>query len=320
MSTTSGRKIKMSHVIIASLLLVIILMAGFIYYYLQSRNPVDTVKSLVRRTSGEPQYEMAIYGDEKDPLNNPTYVYAQGSRIYVADNGNGCVKVFNYSGGMEKVIGKGKLQHPFGMAVIGDSLYVADLGLNKIAIFSLDGAFKGYFAEKDIKRPVDVVGKNGKIYVTDIARSEVKVFTSEGKLLLKFGGEGEGKGQLKYPNGLAVDDQGRIYVADSNNNRIQIFDEKGKLLLATDPRNDASNLVIPRGISLTKDGKMTVASPLGNYVAVLSEKGEKESVVGYAENDQDALFLPNCTFVDEEGRLLVADSGNNRIVVFRLPS
>jgi len=38
---------------------------------------------------------------------------------------------------------------------------------------------------------------------------------------------GSADGQLKYPQGVAVDSQGYVYVADTDNHRVQKFDSKG---------------------------------------------------------------------------------------------
>jgi hypothetical protein len=38
-----------------------------------------------------------------------------------------------------------------------------------------------------------------------------------------WGSEGNGIGQLKYPEAVAVDTQGVLYVADRGNDRVQMF-------------------------------------------------------------------------------------------------
>jgi hypothetical protein len=54
-----------------------------------------------------------------------------------------------------------------------------------------------------------------------------------GASVTSFGGEGERAGQLKSPNGVAIDaSNGDVYVADQNNNRIDKFDRSGNFLLA----------------------------------------------------------------------------------------
>ncbi len=48
----------------------------------------------------------------------------------------------------------------------------------------------------------------------------------------KFGGYGEGNGQLNSPQGIAIDRDGNIYVADMRNSRIVKFSSAGEFLLS----------------------------------------------------------------------------------------
>jgi tripartite motif-containing protein 71 len=49
-----------------------------------------------------------------------------------------------------------------------------------------------------------------------------------GDFLFSFGSPGTMQGQIKYPKGIAIDDQGFVVVADSGNNRIQVFHGDGR--------------------------------------------------------------------------------------------
>ena len=86
-----------------------------------------------------------------------------------------------------------------------------------------------------------------------------------------------GDGQFYEPWGVAVDAQGNIYVADTWNGRIQVFD--------------------PAGNFLRKWGAFAIA----------------QGDVG----DPNALFGPRGMTIDLDGNLVVADTGNKRIVRFR---
>jgi sugar lactone lactonase YvrE len=68
----------------------------------------------------------------------------------------------------------------------------------------------------------------GYLYVLDHTNQIVMKFGPEGQYIDKFGGQGEGPGQFRSPDSLAIDTQGRIYVGESR--RIQIFDRDGNYL------------------------------------------------------------------------------------------
>ena len=86
-----------------------------------------------------------------------------------------------------------------------------------------------------------------------------------------------GDGQFYEPWGVAVDGSGNIYVADTWNGRIQVFDGQGNFL--------------------RKWGAFAIASGDGG--------------------DPNALFGPRGLAFDLDGNLVVADTGNKRIVRFR---
>lgn len=68
----------------------------------------------------------------------------------------------------------------------------------------------------------------GYLYILDHTNQIVMKFGPEGQYIDKFGGKGEGPGQFRSPDSLAIDTQGRIYVGESR--RIQIFDRDGNYL------------------------------------------------------------------------------------------
>ena len=59
--------------------------------------------------------------------------------------------------------------------------------------------------------------------VTEWANHCVSVFHTSGKCVGSFGKRGSGKDGLKYPRGIAVDQDGFVFVCDLDNSRIQVF-------------------------------------------------------------------------------------------------
>ncbi len=115
-------------------------------------------------------------------------VGADGS-VYVSDQMNFRVQMFDRSGTLVRVIG----------------------GI---------GTGPGHFA-----RPKGVaVDSEGHLYVVDAAFGNVQVFNPEGALLLPFGSGGDAAGHQILPLGVATDGRDRIYLVDRFNNRIQIYE------------------------------------------------------------------------------------------------
>ena len=72
---------------------------------------------------------------------------------------------------------------------------------------------------------VDAVGN---IYVLSDSSASVLKYTPDGRLLTRFGSEGEEEGQFDLPYSIAVDGQGRIYVSDIDG--ISVFASDGRYL------------------------------------------------------------------------------------------
>lgn len=100
----------------------------------------------------------------------------------------------------------------------------------------------------------------------------------------KWGTQGSGNGQFKFPQGIAVDSSGRVYVADTSNNRVQLFK------LATPCPSGTTQIV--SGVCFVKAWG-TFGSGNGQF------------------------NIPTQVALDSSGRVYIADSGNNRIQVFR---
>jgi DNA-binding beta-propeller fold protein YncE len=140
------------------------------------------------------------------------------------------------------------------------------------------------------------VGADGRRYIADTDNHRVVVLDAGGGFVSAFGsycqlaegessgcvdpdgsGPGEiGDGQFYEPWGIAVDDSGTIYVADTWNGRIQALDIDGNLL-----------------------------HKWGQFSSTSGELG-----------DAYAMFGPRGLTVDGGGNLLVADTGNKRILHF----
>ena len=107
--------------------------------------------------------------------------------IYVADNGNNCVKVFDNTAkyllkfGDGK--GEGKMSYPRGLLIRGNKVFVSHSDC--ILVYQLDGKF-----------------------------------------VSSIGSKGSGELQFNYPWGLSTDEYNNdIYICDNGNHRIQIISE-----------------------------------------------------------------------------------------------
>ena len=69
----------------------------------------------------------------------------------------------------------------------------------------------------------DPSSPDNEVLVLDTGTARVQIFDQNGKFLRKFGNEGKGPGEFRFPAGLALEDGVRLSVGDRGNGRIQVF-------------------------------------------------------------------------------------------------
>jgi len=148
-------------------------------------------------------------------------------RLYVADNANGVIKVFDKaSGEVVKTIGDqgdpaNRLDRPTNLAFDHDGyLYVTDISRFQVVKFDRDGHFQSTFGRAgdgpgQFARPKGVaLDRENHVYAVDAAFSTVQIFNREGRLLMFFGEGGEKPGNFTLPAKVAIDYDNLQYFRD----------------------------------------------------------------------------------------------------------
>ncbi len=90
-----------------------------------------------------------------------------------------------------------------------------------------------------------------------------------------FGSEGTGKGQLRWPTGIATDGNGHVWVADSANNRVEEFNEAGECIFEFGTYGSADGqFKEPLSIALASTGKIWVTDSGNDRVEEFSQEGK----------------------------------------------
>lgn len=148
---------------------------------------------------------------------------------------------------------------------------------------------------------------------------------------------------LSLPSSVAVDAEGNLWVADMGNGRLlrfpRPFDRWGEPQIAdlvlgqpdletrADGAPKRNRLFRPSSLAFTGDGRLVVADlahhrvlvfnpPFENGMDAALVLGQPDAESAAAGSGANRMALPLGVAVDSEERIYVADSGNNRLLVF----
>jgi hypothetical protein len=176
-------------------------------------------------------------------------------------------------------------------------------------------------------------GSDGRLYVLGrchenscAGRTEpaVLIYDQNGKLMNSWG-----SGMFQFPHGFWIDKEDNIYITDaqtggSTGNQVFKFSKDGKLLLTIGkggrPVDAADSFDQPTAVLVSPTGDIFVAeghAPTygksrivkfdknGKFIKVIMKKGRMPG----------ELMGPHNMAIDSQGRIFIADRGNNRIVI-----
>jgi len=193
--------------------------------------------------------------------------------------------------------------------------------------------------DDELDNPTDVVvDKNGKtIYVVDSENDRINVFEDDGDDDFRYGtfcdiaviqlcdsnadgASGAGDGQFNDPISIAIDALGKFFVADSDNKRIQVFEDDGEFQLKFGSSSSADDeyLGLAKGIAIQESSKnIFVSDVVEDSVSVFDSTGD--FLFKFDSFDGTDFKNPTNMVIDnDEEMLYVADSGEDRIVIFEL--
>ena len=280
-----------------------------------------------------------------------------GTDVWIADSGNNRVLGFPASGGAiavaDKLFGQTEfyqsgINHvgPNGFyfsaisSTLGGSvavdysanpprLYLADPGNNRVL---------GYPDARNVK-----AGDSATIVIGQLDFQHASVNIPSGDAL-----QTSDTG-LRSPAGVAVDASGNLWVADSGNGRVLRFPRPfdlgtgqqranlvlGQLSLFGQPQTDQATSTQTRnpwGMAFLFDGSVFVSDPASNRVllfrkpaggdfrsgqAAIGVYGQRDFTANLGGITLDKLNGPRFISTDTDDRLYVADTGNNRITIYR---
>lgn len=223
-------------------------------------------------------------------------------RLYVGDSRAAGVPVFDLVARKFYVLegtGAGRLQRPVNVAIDSDGTkYVTDLGRNQVMVYDANERFVVAFGEKGQFRPADTLVVGERLYVSDLQSDQILVLDKRsGKLLFKFGDEGEGK--LGQPTNLALTPEGDIYVVETGNFRVSRFTPEGKLVSRFGQVGQVhGSFARPKGIAVDRAGRVYVGDSAFQNVQIFDAQGRVLMAFGQPADGSPGMNLPAGVSID----------------------
>jgi tripartite motif-containing protein 71 len=192
------------------------------------------------------------------------------------------------------------------------SLLLAGAGIAQTPlqmISKLDGGTNPF------KEPISIaLDPQGNLYVADSANHRIQKFDGQGKLISKWGGLGQGNGQLNCQPynfcAVAVDSSGHVYVTDGNNNRVVKFDSSGKFLSTWGSTGyDNGQFTNPFGLGVDRQGNVYVSDD-NHRIQKFDANGKFLAKWGGPGSGDGEFGVVIRIAFDTQGNIFVTDMGN----------
>jgi len=275
------------------------------------------VRTVAGSSTGKDAYGMPVGGFLDGPVTEALFnqpkglAVAEDGTIFVADSGNGAIRVINKSGQVTTLV-KG-LNAP------------SDLVLGK------EGEI---YVTETLNHRILNVDRTGNWSVLAGGGYEMR-----NNWL--FGGYADGQGdkaQFNEPSGLALGPNDFLYVADTGNQRIRLISPQGEVTTlagsGTTPIADTTYLKggfqegpgldaqfhFPSGVAVASDGTVYVADTYNHRLREISPLGVVKTLAGNGLHGKQNGFPEQVQFdspvavkISQEGALLIVDQFNNLI-------
>jgi len=246
--------------------------------------------------------------------------------LYVVDAGNFRLLKFDRQGRPLKEAGgfgneNGLLAAPGYLALDNNlNLYVADADAAEIAIYDAGLNYAGKIDLVDAEDPLLIgrplglaINRFGDLWIADEQNSRLAVFNNAGNFDRFVGGVTDYSGLLQEPAAIAVNAGNEFVVADRGRGRLVGFNSSGVYLYDF----GEEFLENPTGVAFDRSGRLWVVDAATSSIICFSKNRERLfSCDGLTGGCQ--LKQPTDVTVMPEDKIAVSDTGNDRVVVYRI--
>lgn len=315
---------------------------------LQTHPAKPTASTLAR--SGTQGFGVRRDGQDLSTPHDLLYDHLR-KQIVVCDYFSNRLLTINARGQATPWFDKGQLQLPAGLAQDAKGrIYVSDA--HRIVVIETDGKQRvlagdtagyrdGPLAQARFWLPWGMAAlPDGTLYIADHGNHAIRKISPEG-IVSTLAGNGDpgfanGSGstaRFHHPSDVMVLNNGQLLVADSWNHQLRQISPEGAVttfsggngLGLRDGHRYKAQFYLPSGLSQNAAGEIFVADTWNHRIRRITPAGSVQTLAGTGRwlnwdggaFDGDGIFArfnqPKAVIVAPDGRLLVADTGNNRV-------
>jgi len=273
--------------------------------------------------------EHEITGDVLGARLNRPFGLAVDARglLYCVDAGNNRVIQFNSDLKPIREVGgpgssDGLLDGPTYVVVDNElNLLITDEGNRRLSRFDSHLAFAGNVDFYDSDDPLKfgfpsgiAVTEFGELWVADQEQNRIAIFSHIGQFDRFVGDFGYSGGQVQSPEKIVHGSHGQFLVCDAGNSRIAVYDEYGNHV-----RNVSDDdFDYPIALTTTGGGLWVVDGSTGRLF-FFSRRWQRLLVIGPQLPGTGAgLSKPSDIIALPDGRLVISDTGNDRLIICRI--
>ena len=256
------------------------------------------------KSKKQPLVSVCEKGNGMEQLNNPLGVTVDNKtgKIYVADQSNNCVKVFDSTGkyvfkfGDNK--GEGKMYFPKRVAICGDRILITQSN-NCILNYQLNGKFISRISrqgrgelEFDPPFGLTIDESNGDIYICDFSKNRIQILIKDFSFKSQFGGD-----KLKYPRDVKLSKE-YIYVLDTSNPCLHLFNYNHILQKSVISRGKGMEVIDPHFFFIDQTDNILISDYSSNSIHIFNTEFLLIHKIPVSNN-------PIGVTVDKQGRVIV---------------
>ena len=231
--------------------------------------------------------------------------------LYLADTWNGRILRYSPSGKLLGSYNNGALPFvdPFGVAVdAAGSMYVADPGLQAVLKLSATGQVLGKFSVASSNFYPTAIALDGDrcMYLSDEDNRRVLKLDPQGAVVQVF--NTTRPPLSSWVRGLTLDMANNVYLVDSELNRVVKFAPNGTHLYSY-----TSSMELPADVAVGADGTVYVIDEYKERIVVFANNGTK--LTAFTTSNPTLSYPGGIVVQPGTGNIVVADDGNNRIVM-----